>query len=378
MARSPASVPENAQFASSRWQACNGVHPWPAVLAASYDTEGPVLISWSTTAVVFAALAAPLQGPVVRTPCPVPAFWPVCVAQNSMTAATARRARTGPPATEGAAGSSKGFDWSSLAWDTPAFDAWQSRVVAVYGHPASTRMGLLGALRPAALHDSLRSLVALWQGADSVPVVPAYHMIAVVAQGHPGPSGRYRLRHSDATIGRIVGWAEAMDGIAILDIQPGRSTVAAELKTLMPWLAHPRVHLALDPEFAMGPDGVPGRRIGSMPARDVNLAITELGRLVDSLGLPPKLLVVHRFTHKMLPDAQAIIRDDPRVRVVIDMDGWGSAALKRATWRQVIVPMRYEHTGFKIFTTARHDGANPMGPEQVLQLSPAPNYIQYQ
>ena len=40
-------------------------------------------------------------------------------------------------------------------------------------------------------------------------------------------------------------------GSSILDVQIGRSTVAAELAPLVKYLQRPTVHLALDPEFAM-------------------------------------------------------------------------------------------------------------------------------
>jgi hypothetical protein len=52
--------------------------------------------------------------------------------------------------------------------------------------------------------------------------------------------------------------AERRDALVFLDIQPGRSSVQAELPRLARWLTEPHVHLALDPEWAMGPEEVPG------------------------------------------------------------------------------------------------------------------------
>ena len=56
------------------------------------------------------------------------------------------------------------------------------------------------------------------------------------------------------------------------------------------------MHLALDPEFAMKNGGVPGRRIGTLDATDVNNAVKLLADIVDRKKIPPKVLVVHRFT----------------------------------------------------------------------------------
>ena len=49
--------------------------------------------------------------------------------------------------------------------------------------------------------------------------------------------------------------------------------------------------------------------------------------------LPPKVLIVHRFTTNMLQHADQI-KLDPRVQVVINMDGWGQPWLKLDTYRQ--------------------------------------------
>jgi hypothetical protein len=121
---------------------------------------------------------------------------------------------------------------------------------------------------------------------------------------------------------------------------------------------------------------VPGRKIGTMDGAEVNHAVDLLARLVDSLKLPPKVLVVHRFTEGMLTNARRI-KIDPRVQVVIDMDGFGTKALKRAIYEYVVVEEPVQFAGFKLFTKAKNDKPM-MSPQEVLQLSPQPLYIQYQ
>jgi hypothetical protein len=150
--------------------------------------------------------------------------------------------------------------------------------------------------------------------------------------------------------------------------------VAAELPRLIPWLKKPWVHLALDPEFAMPPGRVPGIRIGTLDAHQINEAIDLLAKLVDQEHLPPKALVVHRFTENMLTNYRAI-RTDPRVQVVIDMDGFGTPSGKKKIYDLVVTRRPVQFTGLKLFF--KND--QPMMTfSEILQLVPIPLYIQYQ
>jgi hypothetical protein len=253
------------------------------------------------------------------------------------------------------------------------------RIVAFYGNPLSKRMGILGELPPDDMLRQLDKEVAAWQKADpSTPVQPALHLIAVVAQGSPGRDRKYRQRADSALIERVYGWARSRNALLFLDVQLGRSTLQAELPRLVPFLRRPDVHLGLDPEFAVGDSGTPGRRIGRLDAADVNQAIDLLAAIVSADSLPPKVLVVHRFTRDML-DHSDRIHVDPRVQVVIDMDGWGPPWMKRESYRRYVARYPVEYTGFKLFY--RNDtkaGDRLMTPAQVLALYPRPLYIQYQ
>ncbi len=253
------------------------------------------------------------------------------------------------------------------------------RIVAFYGNPASTRMGILGELAPDEMLGRLDQEVAAWRRADpSRAVRPALHMIAVMAAGDPGPDSLFRLRMPDWRIRQVTEWAARRNALVFLDIQPGRSTVAAELPRLREWLSQPDVHLALDPEWTMGPDDVPGTRIGSMDATDINRAIAFLADIVEEHDLPPKVLVIHRFTQSMVRNADRI-RRDPRVQVVMHMDGWGPPSQKRHAYNDIVAPEASQFTGFKLFF--RNDlkgGSRLMTPAEILELDPVPVYIQYQ
>jgi hypothetical protein len=256
------------------------------------------------------------------------------------------------------------------------------RIVAFYGNPLSKKMGILGELPPPQMLAKLSQVVAQWRAADpSTPVVPALHMIVSVAQGAPGKDGMYRQRSDPDLIEKVYGWAHQQHAIMILDIQAGKSTLDSEIPRLIPFLSRPDVHLGVDPEFYMhyNREGrTPGSKIGAMDASDVNYAIRQLAAIVTKYHLPPKVLIVHRFTTNMLQHADQI-KLDPRVQVVINMDGWGQPWLKFDTYRACEVAEPVEYTGFKIFfhnDTRKGDAL--LLPRELLALRPVPVYIQYQ
>lgn len=256
----------------------------------------------------------------------------------------------------------------------------EKRIVAFYGNPLSKRMGILGEIPSQDMLAKLDREVAAWNAADpSHPVQPALHLIAVVAQGDAGTSGKYRTRMDSALIEKVYGWAKSRNAILFLDVQVGQGTLREELPRLTPFLSRPDVHLAIDPEFSMKHHEVPGTRIGTFDADDVNYAASLLQDLVTRLHLPPKVLVVHRFTRDMLTGYKRI-KLDPRVQIVINMDGWGPPSLKRESYRAYVYSYPVEYTGFKVFyhNDTKKPGSTLMTPADVLALNPKPLYIQYQ
>jgi len=256
------------------------------------------------------------------------------------------------------------------------------RIVAFYGNPLSKKMGVLGEYPQPEMLSKLDTIIALWQKADpTTRVQPALHLVASVAQGTPGKDSMYRQRSDPDLIEKVYGWAKSKNAILFLDIQAAKSTVEKEIEPLLPFLQRPDVHLGLDPEFYMhyNREGrKPGAKIGAMDAKDINLAIDQLAALVTKYNLPPKVLVVHRFTVNMVQNAKQI-KLDPRVQVVMNMDGWGQPWLKFDSYKTCEVDEPVQYTGFKLFFhNDTRKGDLLLSPIEVLALRPRPLYIQYQ
>ena len=253
------------------------------------------------------------------------------------------------------------------------------RIVAFYGNPLSKKMGVLGEYPKDEMFAKLNHEVAAWTKADpTTPVMPALHLIAVVAQGDSGKDGKYRMRHSKNLIEKTYGWAKEKNALLFLDVQVGLSTIQEEAPKLDEYLARPDVHLGMDPEFSMKDGTKPGKRIGTYDAKDVNWVIDHLANIVTQNHLPPKILIVHRFTQRMLTNADKI-KLDPRVQVVIHMDGWGPQSLKRDSYAAYVYAEPVQYAGFKLFyNNDLRKGGPLMTPAQILGFNPKPLYIQYQ
>lgn len=254
------------------------------------------------------------------------------------------------------------------------------RIVAYYGNFYSTRMGILGEFPREQVLAQLRQTAAAWEAADpDTPVKPAIHYIAMVAQADAGADGMYRNVMPDMHLEQAYDMAQEIDGIMFLDLQVGLSTIERELPQFYDYFTRPDVHLGIDPEFSMKTGAKPGTVIGTFDAADINFAIDWLTEIVREHQLPPKVLVVHRFTQNMMTNYQNI-RPTPEVQVVVHMDGWGSKQLKRNTYATVVEPEPVQFAGLKIFykNDLKPPSTGIFTPAEALQLHPEPVYIQYQ
>ena len=264
--------------------------------------------------------------------------------------------------------------WS---WSSPVTLAPQrAQVVAFYGHPGVPAMGVLGHGTPAEVAEQ----VAVWAGHyDRLNgprgAIGAYHLITGVAQANPTADGLWLYRLSHDRIAEYVEAAREHGMLLFLDTQIGWSDPVTEVKLLESFLREPFVHIALDPEFATEPLGVrPGLAIGGITGSQVNDVLRYLSALVESEGLPTKILMVHQFTGRMLHDRDAITRHSG-VELSIDMDGIGSPGAKLNGYKLFALTEPSQRPAFKLF----FDQDRPvMTPEEVQALDRVPDMIIYQ
>jgi len=254
------------------------------------------------------------------------------------------------------------------------------RVVAFYGNLYAKKMGILGELPPNEMLAKLKGEVKNWEKADpQTPVQPALHYIAVVASGSAGKDGKYRNRMPFKQIDSVLKLAKKGNAIVFLDIQVALSNIHAELPLLEKYWIMPNVHFGMDPEFSMKDGSRPGKKIGTFDAADINYVSTYLTGIVKKYNLPPKILIVHRFTRKMVTNSKEI-KLHPEIQLVMDMDGWGEPELKTGTYRDWIYKEPVQFTGFKLFykNDIKKAPHHMYTPEEVLKYKPYPIYIQYQ
>jgi hypothetical protein len=250
-----------------------------------------------------------------------------------------------------------------------------NRVLAFYGFPGNSDMGILGQQDPEETLELLREQAAEYEEADpSRPVVLALEVIASVAQEEPQADGSYLLDAPASLLDEYAAFAEANDILLILDVQIGRRTVQQEVEGLRPWLEKPFVHLALDPEFAMREGEVPGDHIGQIDGADVTWTQNYLVEVATQAGVPPKILIVHQFLESMIENKD-VIEMVQGVQLVIDSDGFGPPSEKRSTYGVTNTAHPIEYNGLKLF----YDQDRPlMTPEEVLDIDPVPDLIIYQ
>lgn len=255
------------------------------------------------------------------------------------------------------------------------------RIVVYYGNLHSKKMGALGEYAPKEMWSKLNAEIKRWENVDpKTPVQAGLHYIAAVASGTPGRDGKYINRMANSQIDSVLAIAKMKPGtIVFLDLQVALSNIKAELPHIEKYLALPNVHLGIDPEFSMKDGTIPGRKIGTYDAQDINYVSNYLADMVKKNNLPPKVFVIHRFTRKMVTNYQNI-KLRPEVQIVMHMDGWGEPELKKGTYRHFIQSEPVQFTGFKLFYKNDLKKAPNilLTPEQLMKLTPIPIYIQYQ
>ena len=248
-------------------------------------------------------------------------------------------------------------------------------VVAYYGTPRQPNMGILGEHDAESLAWLLSARAARFDALNGdAGVKPVLHLVYGVAQPAAGADGLHLQYVDDRTVRQYLALARSNGFALVIDLQIGHSTALAEAEKVLPYLAEPDVHLALDPEFALAGVAEPGARVGSLRAADINAVQDLLARVSAENGLPSKTLIVHQFESFMLPDAAAIQRRDD-VDLVIDFDGYGRAEIKAVKYERFGAAAYAPFGGIKVFL--KHD-PDVMTEQQLLDLEPRPAFFLYQ
>lgn len=250
------------------------------------------------------------------------------------------------------------------------------RMVAMYGSPNYPMLGILGEQDVAASIARAQGLAAEYQALTTDVVVPAFEIIATIADRPAGADGNYS---NELPVESFVPWVEAAleAGVyVVLDLQPGRTDFVTQARLYESLLMYPNVGLALDPEWRLAPDQVHLQQIGSVSVDEVNAVGDYLAELTRANHLPQKLLIVHQFMQRMVAGRERLDTSDPAIQVLLHVDGQGSQSAKAGTWANILqgAPANVVW-GWKNFI----DEDVPMAtPQQTYQVQPQPHFVSYQ
>ncbi|WP_409329580.1 hypothetical protein [Trujillonella humicola] len=249
-------------------------------------------------------------------------------------------------------------------------------LIALYGHPGTAALGLLGEQDVDGAIDRARQYAAEYEPLVDATVVPSFEIIATVASEFAGPDGNYS---TEADIEVLRPWVEAAGEAGVyvfLDLQPGRTDFVTQAELYRPLLELPHVGLALDPEWRLEPNQVHLTQIGSVDIEEVNRVVTWLADLTRENALPQKLLVLHQFRLDMLPGRERLDLSRDELAVLIHADGQGPQGSKQATWQALRADAPPVWWGWKNFIDEDQPMLTPQ--ETVTQVVPLPELVSYQ
>jgi hypothetical protein len=248
--------------------------------------------------------------------------------------------------------------------------------IALYGHPGTRALGVLGEQGTAATIRRAKKVAASYRPHTERRVVPALEIIATIASRSAGADRDYSAESSVAKLRPLVDAAGRAGTYVVLDLQPGRSTFLSQAKRYRELLLEPHVGLALDPEWRLKPGQRHLKQIGSVKASEINDVVDWLADLTRDAGLPQKMLLLHQFRTSMITNRSSLDTSRDELAIVIQMDGLGSQPAKRNTWRALRsnAPKGIAF-GWKNFI----DEDRPMlGPKATMAIKPEPRWVSFQ
>ncbi len=250
-----------------------------------------------------------------------------------------------------------------------------SQVVALYGSPLSPDLGVLGLFPPDEAARRLLDEAGIYDNLNGDRhVKPAIDLIYGQAQTDPTENGLYIQYLDDASVQAYLDVADRYDLQIILDLHIGRSNALDEVRKIERFLVNPRVHVAIDPEYAVGPEGVPLATPGRITGTDINDVQDYLAWIVAQYQLPPKMLVIHQYLEDTIVDGDAA-RQVPNVDLVLNMDGIGAPSEKADKYQEFASRSYAVRRSYNVFILQDHP---VLSEDEIMQLSPQPDMVMYQ
>ncbi|MEX5303084.1 hypothetical protein [Kocuria sabuli] len=250
------------------------------------------------------------------------------------------------------------------------------RMVALYGHPGTPGLGVLGEQGPRESVARAKDLAAQYEPFSDVPVVPAFEIIATTASAEPGEDGDYSRESTVEELRPYVEAAVENDVYVVLDLQPGHQDFLGQAQQYEELLRLPNVGLALDPEWRLAPGQVHMAQIGSVDAAEINATTAWLADLTARHDLPQKVVLLHQFADSMITDRHLVDTSHPEIALVLHADGHGTPDLKMGTWERLQEGLP---PGIRMAWKNFYDEDTPtFTPEQTFAIEPQPWFVSYQ
>ncbi|MDR3336509.1 MAG: hypothetical protein LBT16_04825 [Treponema sp.] len=249
-------------------------------------------------------------------------------------------------------------------------------ILAFYGHPNSTQMGILGRYSIQELDTRLTKLAEEYKTeSGGRRIRKAFYII----YGTVWPQGEIGIIKESQLL-EYIQYGLDHDILVFIDHQIGRYDPVSSLRRMLPYLKYPNVHLALDPEWRTAK---PMKEIGTVTSAEINEAQRVMENyMIENQISGERLLVIHQFNWRMISSREQVQSDFEKVRLVHCADGFGNPSIKKQSYAYNAQAFNMPIKGFKLFYNFNIPGAgydHPLlSPKEVYALTPRPYLVMYQ
>ncbi|MDR0557639.1 MAG: hypothetical protein LBG43_07225 [Treponema sp.] len=259
-------------------------------------------------------------------------------------------------------------------------------ILVYYGHPNSVNMGILGRYSMEELDSRLTKLADEYKKAGGRNIITAFYII----YGTVWPEGEIGIINNELLM-KYINYAQKRNMLVFIDHQIGKYDPVTAIKRMLPYLKHPNVHLALDPEWRTTK---PMKEIGTVTAAEINQVQQIMEEYLKANNIPgERMLVIHQFKPWMISNRAELKSSFSKVRLVHCADGFGNPAQKLGSYKAnafddynaaypVKPTLNMPVKAFKLFYNFNIPGAGfdrpLLTPKDVYALNPRPYVIMYQ